>query len=381
MKIFKVFLIVLSLIMLFSISVYAEYAEYAENEEIDDSEEIIRGYAEEIADSLDEETKNLLSQFGLEKINTDSVFDISFKDVFLIIKSSFTLKIKESISSAFKVFGMLFLIITVNSFRPKNSSDILSDVFSMAVILSISSLIFDVLKILSAVIKATKGFLMTLIPTITVLLSFSGNVTFSGVYSGMMIGFCNVIIFTADNIIVPFIGIYFALVIAMSFNDISDAAYLCTKINSFSAAILGIVSTLFSLFLSAKGILSKDLDGVIYKSGKYIISSFIPIVGNAMGGILNYIVGSINIIKSTVGIFAVIAAVCIYLPMFIQIFLCRIYLGALSFIGEGFGERKAVSVIKCISKSLNLIAVFSFFVLIMVIVSTGLAVGIRGNIG
>lgn len=375
MKIIKVFLIVLSLIMLFSVSAYAE------NEEINGSDEIIGGYSEEITDSLDEETKKLLSQFGLDAINTDSFLNLSFKDVFSIIKSSFTLKIKESISSVIKAFGMLFLIITINSFRRKDSSDIISDIFSMSVIISISYLIFDVIKILSAVIKATKGFLMSLIPIITVLLSFSGNVTFSGVYSGMMIGFCNVIIFAADNIIIPFIGIYFALVIAMSFNDISDAASLCAKINGISAAILGIISTLFSLFLSAKGILSKDLDGVIYKSGKYIISSFIPIIGNAMGGILNYIVGSINIIKSTVGIFAVIAAVCIYLPMFIQIFLCRMYLGALSFIGEGFGERKAVSVVKCISKSLNLISVFSFFVLITVIVSTGLAVGIRGNIG
>lgn len=373
MKFIKYLIIVFTII---SISFFPVYAQSYE----DNAKGLISEYSDSLFDSLDSDTKEILSEFGFESITYDSVFDLSFSDIIDIIKNSFSFRLKESVSSFSRLFALLIMIIIVNSIREKNEYGIIDDVFSLIIIIMISAFLTDTITLLVSVFKVTEKFMAALTPIITVILSFSGNITFSAVYSAMMIGFCQILAFLSDNVIIPLTGIYFALIISMNFNEITDAERISSTINNTAAAVLGTVSTVFALLLSAKNILAKDIDGVLYKSGKYLLSSIIPVVGNAVSGILSSIVGSLSIVKSTIGIFAVIAVICINLPLFINIFFCRFSLGAISLVSDSFGEKKTAGLIRCISKSMRLLSILAFFELVTVVISTGLAVSIRGNV-
>ncbi len=345
-----------------------------------DSADIIDDYSGEIFESLDEDTLNILSEMGLDEIEASSMLDLSPVKIITVLKNEFTFQAKENISFFFKALGILLALVILNSVRKKSDFDLTDDIFAMTVILLVSVTLSDTVKMLVAVLKLTEKFMLALIPVITVILSFSGNVTFSAVYSTMMVGFCQVISAVADNFIIPLTGVYFGIITAMNLNEITDADKISSAVCKACGAVLGTVSTVFSLLLSAKNLLSKDIDGVVYKSGKYIISSFVPVVGNAVSGILGSIIGSLSIAKSTMGIFAVIAAVCINIPLFIKIIFCRTTFFFLALISDSFGEKKAAGFIRSLSKSMRILMILAFFVLITVIISTGLAVSIRGNI-
>lgn len=365
----------ISIILIIIISSFNVYAE-----DMYSSDDMISDYTSQLFESLDDDSKKILSKFGFENIKTESIYSLSFGSVLSAIKESFSLSIKESLSGFFRMTALIILIIILNSLRGNNDNEIINDVFSLVLILIISVQLTDIITLFSSVINVTLKFTVSLLPIVTALLSLSGNITFSAAYSTMMIGFCEVLTYICDSIIVPFSGVYFALIIAMSFNEITDSERISSSVTGALSSVLGFVCTLFTLLLSAKNILSKDIDGVLYKSGKYLLSSSVPVIGGALSSALSSVIGSIDIVKSTVGIFAVIAAVCINMPLLIKISVCRLSFGVLSMIADSFGEKKSASLIRGVSKSLKLISVLSLFMLFIVIISTGLAVSVKGNV-
>lgn len=352
----------------------------AASETADSFDKMSQDFTAELIDELDENTKKVLTEFGLKDMETDSMLNLSIKDIAGILKEELTFNLKESFSSFYKILALLLILVLINSVKQNTSAELIDDIYLMVSVLVISLITTDCVKLLAAVFSLTAKFMTTLIPVITVMLSLTGNVTFSALYSTMMVGFCQVLAFFTDDIITAFAGIYFGLIISMNFNEITDAEKIAAFINSAASAVLGSVSTIFSLLLSAKNLLAKDVDSVLFHSGKFLISSVIPVVGGAVSSALSSVIGSLSIVRSTIGIFAIIAAVCINLPLFIKVITCRISLGAITLLSSAFGEKRVSGMINSVSKSLRLLLILAFFELFTVIISTGLAVSIRSSV-
>lgn len=372
MKKFKIAISVIFLISFCSFNVFAT--------EEKDVNSLISDYSEQLFGSLDNNTQKLLSDFGLDSLEAGSFINLSLKDIALVMKNAFSMTMKEYISSFSEMLGLLIVMIIINSIREKSESELLDDVFYIICVLIISVLLTDIITVFAAVFTLTDKFMMALIPIMTVMLSFGGSVTFSAAYSSMMIAFCQLIAFFSENIIVPFSGIYFGLIISMNFNEATNSRQISKSVNSISVSALSVISTAFTLMLSAKNILAKDIDGVLFKSGKYLISSFVPVVGGAVSSVLNSVIGSLSLVKNTIGVFAIIAALLINLPLFIKISLCRFLLGIISFIGDSFGDKKTSELVMSISEGFKLLSVLAFFEMITVIISTGLAVSVRSSL-
>lgn len=344
------------------------------------SDELIIKYSERLFDSLDSDTKNLLSMAGLDKLNSSSIFDLSAKDIFSLLRKSISYEFSEYKSEFLTIIGVLIILIIVKSCSWDNSGELIDDVFTAILFIYLSSLIIDITSMITYSLTLISDFLKVLIPVIAALLTFSGNITFSSLYSSMMVGLGGVISVLSENFILPFTGIYFGLMTAMNINDSSAAAKISKAVNSAATTILGIVTTVFTLLLSAKSVISSNVDNLAFRSGKYLISSLIPVVGGAVGSALGSVVGAVGLVKSTLGVFAVIAIIFINLPVFINVLFCRIYLWGLNLICSSFDEKRASVVIENFSNCIKLLSLLCFFELIIVIISTGIAVSLKGAV-
>lgn len=342
----------------------------------------VADYGEEIYSTLDSDTREILSSFGIDSLDFDSVFDISFSSSIKTIGEIFKSSIKDILPAFFKILAMLMIMTAISDLRKSSSSenDIVSSIFTMAIIIMTASFISDILTQTTAAFNLTGKLLLTLAPIITALLSVSGNVTVSVLYNSVTVAAAQIISVISSEILIPLIGIYFALVISLDLNDTNKGSKIIHGMNKALTGIFAAMSTVFTFILSVKNVLAKELDGVLYKSGKYVIASIVPVVGSNISAILSSVIGSLDLIKSTVAVFGVICITAISVPVILKLFACYISLNVLSMVSDFFSSSAASSVIRGFAGGIKLLIAIILFELVIVIISIGLTVTIKGSV-
>lgn len=371
LKFISAFLISVVLIFAFFVTAFCE--EY-------ESDELLEGYGEEIYSVLDEKTRETLSSFGLDELSFNSVFDLSFSECIKGIGNIFTSSVKDIIPGFFKILAMLVLMSATAELRREKGGekDIVSSVFSMIVILLSASLLKDTLEQTLAAFSMTSKLLLLLAPIITALLSLSGNVTASALYNSVTVVSAQVISSVSSEILLPLIGVYFSFVISFELGANAKGERVIHSFNKLLTGVFTAMSTAFTLILSIKNVLAKELDSVLYKSGKYIISGFVPVVGSTVSAILSSVIGSIDLMKSTVAIFGVICVIAVNLPVLLKLGACYIAFEILATVSDFFGVASASSTAKGFSSGVKLMTAMVFFEVVLVIISLGLTVAIKG---
>ena len=108
-----------------------------------------------------------------------------------------------------------------------------------------------------------------------------------------------------------------------------------------------------------------------------IISSAVPVVGGALSEAYSGIMGSIVIVRSTVGIIGICIIALINLPSLIQLLF---WIFALRFAAASADlfEQKAISAfLRALASSLTLLNVVLLFVAVLFILSTALLISLR----
>lgn len=372
----KVTISLLIIPVLFSIGVFTAYGV---NETQADS--WIREYTADIEEILDEETLETLEQLGLNEITTENIFNLSFTQVLKNVGKIFKFNLKEHSNRFFKMLSLLIVLISANSLKSEKSlfSNQLSDIATViTTILVVSGINNSISKAVTA-FALTGKLILTYAPILAVLLSITGNLTASTLYNSGLVALAQVFSAFSENILIPFIGMYFALIIALSLNKNVNSSKITGSLNKIITGSISFMTMIFTLLISGKNILARDIDGILYKSGKYLISNFIPIIGPGISSVFSSIIGSLSLVKSTVGIFAIICTFIINLPVLISLTLDYISLYAMSLIADSFGEKQIYSIFNGFSNGIKILITIIIFELVLVIISTGLILTIKGE--
>lgn len=372
----KVIISLLIIPVLFSIGVFTAYGV---NETQADS--WIREYTADIEEILDEETLETLEQLGLNEITAENIFNLSFTQVLKNVGKIFKFNLKEHSNRFFKMLSLLIVLISANSLKSEKSlfSNQLSDIATViTTILVVSGINNSISKAVTA-FALTGKLILTYAPILAVLLSITGNLTVSTLYNSGLVALAQVFSAFSENILIPFIGMYFALIIALSLNKNVNSSKITGSLNKIITGSISFMTMIFTLLISGKNILARDIDGILYKSGKYLISNFIPIIGPGISSVFSSIIGSLSLVKSTVGIFAIICTFIINLPVLISLTLDYISLYAMSLIADSFGEKQIYSIFNGFSNGIKILITIIIFELVLVIISTGLILTIKGE--
>jgi stage III sporulation protein AE len=118
--------------------------------------------------------------------------------------------------------------------------------------------------------------------------------------------------------------------------------------------ILGFVMTLFSGLLTMQGLLGSAVDVTTNKSVKFVVSSFVPIVGNALGEAFGTIHSCAKVLRSGVGAFGILGLILLFLPVLVQCVLWMIGLSLAAGLGDLFELSAIASLLRSISKVLSM---------------------------
>ena len=184
---------------------------------------------------------------------------------------------------------------------------------------------------------------------------------------------------TAGNIIMPLCGAFSAFGVSASLSPELKLIKLADMIKKLTIGVLSFVAAAFSAVLGLKSLLAGSADTLASKGIKLALSSAVPIVGGALSDAYSSIIGSVSLLKSTVGVFGVIAVVMIDLPVVLQLTARIILLKLLGVLSSSMGDDTTGEVLDTLSSALTVINAAVIFTAALFIISTGIVISVKAG--
>ena len=339
--------------------------------------------AEALLEDLPDDTKEVLSSLGIDNLSYDAVINIDAKTAFSSVISFFSGEMVSPIKYSIIVFGIISLISILTAAEGGNLSKSES-LFSLAECLAVGTVILvplsECISSACSVIKLSNNFMISLIPVLTALVAVSGNPAAALSCNTMIFALAQIISSVAQNVVSPFIRMFFSLNIVSSIAPEFGLNSLCNMIKKTATVLLGFAATVFSGLLTVKGVLAGAADTAVLRSAKFVSGSFIPVVGGAVSDALTSLAGSVSIAKNTVGAFGIIAVAVITLPSIIKISSWLICLNVLSSSAEILGRKSASQFLSGIASGASLLNTIIILNAVVLIISTGVMILIRSDL-
>ena len=139
------------------------------------------------------------------------------------------------------------------------------------------------------------------------------------------------------------------------------------------------MSVLFGAVLGLQSVLAQNADTLAMKTGKFLISSSIPVVGSVASDAMGSVLSGLRVLKGSLG-FAAIAVLAIdFLPILLQsafYYLAYQLGGAVS---KAFGLNRAGRVLEGMGQAIGICVSFLVFFFMLVVLSTALMITMGGG--
>ncbi len=369
----KIFAVCVLIILSFSVNAYAAGESEYYNGQVESSG------AEDILSGLDSETKERLGELGIEDVNFSSLFDVSFSKIFSFVKKAAEGKLESPLKSLMKLLSVIILIAVCESFMPdddkmKNVINMAAVLFSVTVIISP---LYDAMESAVSSVGVCADFMKSLIPVLVGIVSASGNPSLAVSFQSCAFAAAEAISALGKNYVVPIVGAVTALDLTGSLMPSMKLSGITELVKKTVIQTLSFTATLYVSFLGIKGALANAADTVASKGIKLVISSAVPIVGGAVSEAYSGIIGSLVLVRSTVGIFGIIVIAVITVPSMLQLlfWIFALKLGAAA--GEVFSLGGVSSLLKALSCAITLLNVVILFGAVLFIISLALLLSLK----
>ena len=347
----------------------------------DENNEVESMLEESFFSSLDGELSSTLEDFGIDSLNGEAVFSKGTEN----IKKFFSETLKEKLTGAagwFFVQLSLIMILSVFSgaFDLSGSDDMLS--LLCAVIFTVSTVerLNVFINCTVSAMELNGRFMLSFIPVFTLLISLSGNPAGALTYNSFVLFFCELMSFAIDKLLVFFIGAYFALSISFSFNGSFNLGRFVNAVNRGVNFLLGITASMFTGFLSLKNVLSYATDSLSVKGIRFMLSSLVPVIGPSLSDAYSSVLGSINLMKSSLAVVGILALVIINIPALTEGIIYFFLISVLSGVCEMFSLNRASEFLRSFSGCIKILLLFCLFQLFILVISMGIMLSLRGSI-
>ena len=278
-------------------------------------------YYNKLFESLSDDSKEMIESISLDDLDYQKLSDLSPSDFF----SFFINAIKGNINGAIKNFIIILsLIILISAFFtyiPQNEKmkNILNSLSCVIIALIITPSLVSLLKASMSAIDIASKFMLVFIPILAGLIASCSNPVMAVSMNSVTIYIANLISHFSNKVLVPFMSIYYAISLSNCVSSEIDLKSLSEYIKNFVTKCLAIVSSFFISFLSLKGIFTNSVDTVTTRGAKLLISSTVPVIGANLSEAYSAVSGSLTLLKSSIGIFGIIALATFYLPIIIEL--------------------------------------------------------------
>ena len=336
--------------------------------------------ADELSEYLSDETADYLEKIGCDDIDFEKMLDVSPKVIFQLIFDMVRGEIKEPLKALLKVTGIVLLVSVCSGFFPddEKSKTVLNMISGCVTVLGIFA---PAMKSVSAAVSAIgmcADFEKALIPVLATVLTANGNPSLALTYKGAAFAAAEFIGSLASETAMPLIGISASLGITGAMLPTLRLSAISEIIRKTATTVLGCTAGLFTGFLSLKSVLSSSADGLVVKGVK-MASSFIPVVGNALGEAYTSVFASMSLLRNSIGIYAIVVIFITGVPVAVNLALWVFSMRIACSVSELLDCRICSEILRNIAFVFSLTNAILVLCMAVFIISSGLVVSLKAG--
>lgn len=329
-----------------------------------------------IPDEGQELLRDGFSQEMLDDLSPEKVFSWLFSAA------------KEKASGPLKLFlsltGILLLSALMDCFSDQMKEGALQKTLSSAAALTITGLladsIIDIVTDSAEIIEELSMFMLSFIPVFAGSAAAAGRPASAMVYYGTVFSAVQFFSQIAGNLILPLISIFLALGFTASVTDTVKTDALSKAVKSCANWALSLCLTIFIGLLTIKGLVAAPADGVTVRATKFVLNSFIPVVGSALSEAYSSLFGCMGLVRSTIGVFGIVVMAAVLLPVAVRLLLYSAALNLAAVLADILSQSKPAAVLRSCSSAISVLmaVVICYGMMILVSVTVILLLGTSG---
>lgn len=335
--------------------------------------------ADGLQDYLDENVKSFFEDNGIDPSNHDWVNNLSAKNVFSHILGLITGDMKNIFTCAAAIIGIILVTASLSAFGMSERLETAVYVAMLAVCAIIAG---DIWRSVSASVGAVKGcstFMLGFIPVFAAVVALSGGTVTAASMSGLLLSAAELVSAAASFVVLPLMGGYLSLSISSGVSPLLEQSGIVESVKKISMWILSLATTLFVGILSIQTAVNAAADGVTMRTARFILGTSVPVAGGALSEAVSTISASVGLLRSSIGIYGVVALAVFLLPFIAELSLWRVVLLACSSVSELFSLPKISGVLKAVDAMLSvllgiLLLVAGMFIISLTVVVTAVKI-------
>lgn len=334
----------------------------------------------EIYDAVDADTKSAIADLGLDEISYESLLSLSPRTVITELLEILTGKLQAPLRAAGLMLAFVVLYAVLSGFtQQKGDIHTIFSLFStLWIVMLILPSVSETLVAAFSAIQLCTDFMLVYIPGFAGIIAMSGKPLTSAAYSSVMVGLSNLFSAVQMHALLPIAQVFFMLNILNGVESKFSFDGIAACFKKLIQITLGVFSAVFTGLLAIKGSLAASGDSVTIKGIKTLVGSTVPIVGSALGDSLTSVLGSVSLIKSTVGIFGILVIALINVPVVLDLLLWYFAISFSAAVSGALGLLSIKKMLDGIAATVSLVNVFVIFTAFLFIVSTGIILQFRG---
>lgn len=339
----------------------------------------------EILDAVPEDTKELMEDFGIDEITPEKLLSLSFGDFLKFIWKSVSDFVVSPIKNAFLIVAITIMCALLGVLKSSFNNETLNHVFGVVATAMIVAIVStNAVKCINNTcdtVSTYNDFMISYVPIYGAACAGAGNPATSSVYAAGMFLACEVISNVIASAIIPLTNIYLAICIVSGLNTNFGLDNLTQSIKKCAVWIFSLLMTLFVGIMSVQSVIAVGKDSLAIKTGRYIIGSFVPIVGSSLSEVFLSVQGCMKLLKNSIGIYAVIATAITFIPTLINLLMWKFSLFISQLFAQILDVKNVGTLCKSISQVFSILMAVVLVFSMLIIISTTLIIIVTTGVG
>lgn len=305
---------------------------------------------------------------------------LGYSEYFKIALQAMTSGIVEILPLVMTVLAVAVIFSIINNlssgFIGKSTTEVIYFVCYATIIVLVATKVGKIVADTVTTISSIQKFMQICFPILLTLMTALGGAVSVSVYQPLMATLSTGVIALINTVVIPCFVATMALTIVGNLTTSIKLDKLTKFFKSIGETLLGIMFSLFMTFVSIQGITGSVTDSISFRSAKFAISSYVPILGGYLSDGFDLVMASMVLIKNSLGVTGVLILLSIALVPIMKIICFTLALKLTAGIIEPIGDKRMSDIVYGISKNMTLLVIalvgvcFMFFIMLMLIIYT-----------
>lgn len=386
MKKIKMFSVLTVLFLLLCCSTVYVHAVPNEEEALIDEiydQQLEESGAKDLADELPPKARKTLDDLKISSPSWKELNELSFSDIIIKIIDIIGEENITPLSAISKIIAIMLLCALMEGFKTSLSSEPLGGVLGAVSAICICALLImpitETIAKSSSVIIASANFILAYIPVMVGVMIASGQAVTGASYYSIMMGAGTVVAQLSSKFLVPLLNVFLGVSVIGSISPKINLGGICDLISKVVKWVLTFTMSVFVTLLTMQNVMSASADSTSVRAAKFAINSFVPMVGSALSEAFQTVQGCMKMLKSGVGVFAILGTAAIYLPTIIE---CMLWLASIHLcaaVGDVFNLKGPCTLLRASGKVISTLLAIVLCCMVIFIISTTIVLTIGGG--